>query len=136
MSISMTAVVNIYSVCGGVETSREGEEDKRRWHFPESECVSCSSVKAGQPCMFSAAQTTAATRPQILLVYFYTFQFELFPSQSRSLKQHFVRMFLKENTLKKPKMKHIIAAFLFVAAEHYWHPQPGSDARSPHSNAG
>lgn len=58
MSISMTAVVNIYSVCGGVETSREGEEDKRRWPFPESECVSCSSVKTGQPCMFSAKRST------------------------------------------------------------------------------
>lgn len=58
MSISMTAVVNIYSVCGGVGTSREGEEDKRRWHFPKSECVSWSSVKTGQPCMFSAKRST------------------------------------------------------------------------------
>lgn len=129
MSISMTAVVNIYSVCGGVETSREGEEDKRSWHFPKSKCVSCSSMKTGQPCMF-AAKRKQLQQPGPKFCLFTFTHFSL--SAWKKKKTFFLSIQVFKKTRcpdvskgKHPKMKHIIKAFLFVAAWHYRHPQPG-----------
>lgn len=86
MSISMTAVVNIYSVCGGVETSREGKKTRGGGIFLKVNVCAAARCKLGSPACFqqSAAQTTAATGPQILLVCFYTFQFERLKKKSFS----------------------------------------------------
>lgn len=98
MSVSMTAVVNIYSVCGGVETLRKGEEDKGRWHFHKSECVSWTALfvlskqASNWPCLLLHVSVWALGKKKE----------DLCSPRSRPLKQCFVLMFLKENTLKKP----------------------------------
>lgn len=96
MSVSMTAVVNIYSVCGGVETLRKGEEDKGRWHFHKSECVSWTALLV----LSNQASNCACLLLHVLGLS--AWKKDLCSPRSRSLKQRFVLMFLKENTLKKP----------------------------------
>lgn len=101
MSVSMTAVVNIYSVCGGVETLREEEEDKGRWHFHKSECVSWTALLVlSKQASFKLTLFTFTRFG--LSAWKKKKKEDLCSPRSRPLKQRFVLMFLKENTLRKP----------------------------------